>query len=267
EGRFKYSLLKKPGRYKKYLIILAIFVVIIIALAVFWLWPAWYGNINLQSQLYANKAGGLDYEDFFFLNFWSTNFLFNKTALVGAFTGSILMSIPPERNLLTIIGTKLRFGKPSYLKSMIFWWTFGFILFYFLGLILNSNNGGFAWTLYLIENGEIQLSPNLIFDAFNVIFNINNTDFVTIYIYSNLLVPIVVFIISVIIFRLILNIVRNVYLRRNDYLVMGNVFAIIGLLCGLVFVFIPTMSLDGINVIQILALIFGFFSFTALGVL
>jgi len=267
EGRFKYSLLKKPGRYKKYLIILAIFVVIIIALAVFWLWPAWYGNINLQSQLYAIKAGGLDYEDFFFLNFWSTNFLFNKTALVGAFTGSILMSIPPERNLLTIIGTKLRFGKPSYLKSMIFWWTFGFILFYFLGLILNSNNGGFAWTLYLIENGEIQLSPNLIFDAFNVIFNINNTDFVTIYIYSNLLVPIVVFIISIIIFRLILNIVRNVYLRRNDYLVMGNVFAIIGLLCGLVFVFIPTMSLDGINVIQILALIFGFFSFTALGVL
>jgi len=267
EGRFKYSLLKKPGRYKKYLIILAIFVVIIIALAVFWLWPAWYGNINLQSQLYAIKAGGLDYEDFFFLNFWSTNFLFNKTALVGAFTGSILMSIPPERNLLTIIGTKLRFGKPSYLKSMIFWWTFGFILFYFLGLILNSNNGGFAWTLYLIENGEIQLSPNLIFDAFNVIFNVNNTDFVTIYIYSNLLVPIVVFIISVIIFRLILNIVRNVYLRRNDYLVMGNVFAIIGLLCGLVFVFIPTLSLDGINVIQILALIFGFFSFTSLGVL
>ena len=267
EGRFKYSLLKKPGRYKKYLIILAIFVVIIIALAVFWLWPAWYGNINLQSQMYAIKAGGLDYEDFFFLNFWSTNFLFNKTALVGAFTGSILMSIPPERNLLTIIGTKLRFGKPSYLKSMIFWWTFGFILFYFLGLILNSNNGGFAWTLYLIENGEIQLSPNLIFDAFNVIFNINNTDFVTIYIYSNLLVPIVVFIISIIIFRLILNIVRNVYLRRNDYLVMGNVFAIIGLLCGLVFVFIPTLSLDGINVIQILALIFGFFSFTALGVL
>ncbi|MFW9950131.1 MAG: hypothetical protein ACFFKA_08400, partial [Candidatus Thorarchaeota archaeon] len=178
ETRFRYNLLKKKRVSKKYLLLILIVVAIITVLAVFWLWPAWFGSINLQSQLYAKKAGGLDYFDFFFLNFWSTNFLFNKTALIGAFIGSILMSIPPERNLLTIIGTKLRFGKPSYLKSLIFWWTLGFILFYFLGLLLNVNNGGFAWTLYLIENGEIQLSPTLIFDAFNVIFNQNNTDFV-----------------------------------------------------------------------------------------
>ncbi len=267
EPRFRYSLLKKGGFKKKYLLIVVIIVAIVIALAIFWLWPAWFGNINLQSQLYANKAGGLDYFDFYFLNFWSTNFLFNKTALIGAFIGSFLMSIPPERNLLTIIGTKLRFGKPSYLKSLIFWWTFGFIIFYFAGLLLNVNNGGFAWTLYLIENGEIQLSPNLIFDAFNVIFNANNTDFVTIYIYSNLIVPIVSFVIGVIILRLILNIVKNIYLKRNDYMVIGNVLVIIGLLCGFFFVFIPTLSLDGINVIQILALIFGFFSFTSLGIL
>jgi hypothetical protein len=267
EDRFNYSLLKKTRRYKKFLLLIAIIVVVVIVLTVFWLWPSWFGNINLQSQLYDSKAGGLDYFDFFFLNFWATNFLFNKTALIGAFIGSIIMSLPPEKNLLTIIGTKLRFGKPSYWKSLIFWWTFGFILFYFLGLLLNANSGGFAWTLYLIENGEIQLSPNLIFDAFNVIFNANNTDFVTVYIYSNLIVPIVSFVFGIIIFRLILNIVKNVYLRRNDYLVIGNVLVIIGLLCGLGFVFLPTLSLDGINVIQILGLIFGFFSFISLGVL
>ena len=267
EARFNYSLLKKTRRYKKFLLLIAIIVVVVILLAVFWLWPSWFGNINLQSQLYDSKAGGLDYFDFFFLNFWSTNFLFNKTALIGAFIGSIIMSLPPERNLLTLIGTKLRFGKPSYWKSLIVWWTFGFILFYFLGLLLNANSGGFAWTLYLIENGEIQLSPNLIFDAFNVIFNANNTDYVTVYIYSNLIVPIVSFVFGIIIFRLILNIVKNVYLRRNDYLVIGNILVIIGLLCGLGFVFLPTLSLDGINVIQILGLIFGFFSFISLGVL
>ena len=267
ETRFRYNLLKKKRVSKKYLLLILIVVAIITVLAVFWLWPAWFGSINLQSQLYAKKAGGLDYFDFFFLNFWSTNFLFNKTALIGAFIGSILMSIPPERNLLTIIGTKLRFGKPSYLKSLIFWWTLGFILFYFLGLLLNINNGGFAWTVYLIENGEIQLSPNLILDAFNVIFNQNNTDFVTVYIYSNLIVPIVNFVFGVIIFRLILNVVKNIYLRRNDYLVISNVLAIIGLLCGLGFIILPTLSLDGINVIQILGLIFGFFSFLSLGVL
>ena len=267
ESRFKYSRFKKNGRYKKLLIFPIIIAAIIVVLAIFWWWPAWFGSINLQSQLYESKAGGLDYFDFFFLNFWSTSFLFNKTALIGAFIGSILMSIPPERNLLTVIGTKLRFGKPSYLKALIFWWTFGFVLFYFLGLTLNANNGGFAWTLYLIENGEIPLSPSLIFDAFNVIFNANNTDFVTVYVYSNLVVPIAIFVIGVIIFRLALNIVKNIYLRRNDFLVAGNILAIVGLICGLAFVFIPTLSLDGINVIQILGLIFGFFSFTSLGVL
>ncbi|MHA1235485.1 MAG: UPF0182 family protein, partial [Promethearchaeota archaeon] len=101
--------------------------------------------------------------------------------------------------------------------------------------------------------------------AFNVIFNQNSVDFVTIYIYSNLLVPIISFIMGVIILRLILNVVKYVYLRRNDYLVMGNVLVIIGLVCGLAFVYIPTLSLDGVNVIQILSLIFGFFSITALG--
>jgi hypothetical protein len=232
---------------------------------VFWLWPAWFADISLNNQLYNSKAGGLNYLDFFFLNFWSTSFLFNKTALIGAFIGSVIMSLPPDRNLLTLIGTKLRFGKPTRWKALLFWWTIGFVMFYFLGLLLNLNNGGFSWTIYLIENGEIVLSPNLILDAFNVIFNQTSIDFVTIYIYSNLLIPIISFIMGVIILRLILNVAKYVYLRRNDYLVMGNVLVIIGLLCGLGFVYIPTFSLDGINVIQILSLIFGFFSVTALG--
>jgi len=265
EQRFKYSRFKGKISHRRLILIIIVVIAIISALGVFWLWPAWVGNISLNAQLYSSKAGGLDYLNFFFLNFWSTNFIFNKTALIGAFIGSVIMSLPPERNLLTLIGTKLRFGKPTRWKSLLFWWTIGFVLFYFLGLLLNVNNGGFSWTIYLIENGEIVLSPNLILDAFNVVFNQNNTDFVTIYIYTNLVVPIISFIIGVIIFRLILNVAKYVYLRRNDYLVMGNVLVIIGLLCGLGFVFIPTLSLDGINVIQILSLIFGFFSVTALG--
>ena len=66
EARFKYSLLKKVNIKKKYLLIVVIVAAIIIALAIFWLWPAWFGNINLQSQLYANKAGGLNFFDFYF---------------------------------------------------------------------------------------------------------------------------------------------------------------------------------------------------------
>ena len=268
--RFKYNVMKKSRRYKKYLFLLAIIVAIIVILAVLWWWPAWYGNISLQTQLYSNKVlnnpDGLDYFDFFFLNFWSTNFLFNKTALIGAFIGSTIMSILPERSLLTTIGKKLRFGKPSYLKSLLFWWTVGFVLFYFLGFILDANNSGFSWAIYLIENGQIELSPTIIFDAFDVIFDSTNTEFVTIFLYSNLILPIVVFVSIVILIRLVLNIVKYMYLQRNDYMVIGNAFVIVGLICGLVFCFLPTFSLDGINTIQILALIFGFFSFTSLGV-
>jgi hypothetical protein len=266
QGRFRYSLLKKTGRKKRFLILVVIIVAVLISLTVFWWWPAWFGDINLQSQLYANKAGGLDYGDFYFLNFWSTNFLFNKTALIGAFIGSIVMSIFPERNLLTIIGTKLRFGKPSRKKALIFWWTIGFVLFYFLGLTLDANNNGFSWAIYLIENGQVGLSPTIFFDAFDVIFNSSNVDFVTIFLYSNLILPIVLFVFGIVILRLVFNIVKYIYLRRNDYLVMGNALVIVGLICALSFCFMPTLSLDGINTIQILALIFGFFSFTSLGI-
>ncbi len=265
EQRFKYSRFKGKVSHRTLILIIIVIVAIVIALAVFWLWPAWFADISLNSQLYSTKAGGLNYLDFFFLNGWSTKFIFNWTALIGAFLGCAIMSLPPERNLLTLIGTKLRFGKPTRWKSLLFWWTIGFVMFYFLGLLLNLNNGGFSWTIYLIQNGEIVLSPNLILDAFNIIFDKNSIDFETIYIYSNLLIPIITFTMGVIVLRLILNIVKYVYLRRNDYLVMGNVLVIIGLVCGLVFVYLPTLSLDGVNVIQIFSLIFGFFSVTALG--
>ena len=92
---------------------------------------------------------------------------FNKTALLGAIIGCVIMSLPPNQNLLTIIGTRLRFGKPSRLKALAFWWTAGFILFYLFGMFLDIN-GQFSWALYLIEKGEYKISPLTVFpDAFD----------------------------------------------------------------------------------------------------
>ena len=53
-----------------------------------WLWPSWFGDISLNTQLYLNKAGA-DYIDIHFLNFWSTNFFFNKTCLISGIIGGI----------------------------------------------------------------------------------------------------------------------------------------------------------------------------------
>ena len=266
EARFNYNLFKGKGKYKRLFLLIIVVVAIITSMAIFWWWPSWFGSINLQAQLYSNKAGGIDFFDFFFLNLWSTNFIFNKTALIGAFIGSVIMSLPPERNLLTIIGTKLRFGKPSRLKALVFWWTIGFVMFYLLGLLLDVNNGGFSWTIYLIENGQIQITPNIILDAFAVLFDSNSTNFVAIFVYSNLILPVVTFIFGVLILRLVLNIVKNTYLRKNDYYVISNAFLIIGLLCGLGFFFVATLPLDGIGIIQIWAVILGFITMTSLGI-
>ncbi len=264
--RFNYNLFKKNGQSKKLILLIIGVVAIIASIAIFWWWPSWFGNIRLQDQLYSTKAGGIDFFDFYFLNGWSTNFIFNKTALIGAFIGSVIMSLPPERNLLTIIGTKLRFGKPSRLKALAFWWTIGFVMFYLLGLLLDVNSGGFSWTIYLIENGEIQITPNIILDAFAVLFDQNSTNFVAIFIYSSLILPVMTFIFGVLILRLVLNIVKNTYLRKNDFYVISNVFLIIGLLCGLGFFFVATLPLDGIGIIQIWAVILGFITMTSLGI-
>jgi len=264
-SRFKYNQFKKKPKIRRYLLYIIPIVIIVAVLAIFWWFPAWYGNIHLQSQLYNSKADGLNYFDFYFLNFWSTSFFFNKTALVGAITGCIIMSLPPDKILLTIVGTKLRFGKPNTLKSLAFWWTIGFVLFYLLGFLLDMNGGAFSWAIYLIENKEIQISPTIILDAFNVIFNANNKDYITIFTYTSLILPIIYFVLGVLILRMILNLIKNFYLRRNDYYMLANVFLIIGLLLGIGFFSLPTFSLNGINIIQLWSVLIGFIGLLGLG--
>jgi hypothetical protein len=265
--RYKYIPIKRKPRLKSYLILLTIIAAIITLLAIFWWWPSWFADISLREQLYSNKASTASYFEVLFLNFWSTNFFFNKTALIGAIIGVVIMNIPPDRTLLTTIGTKLGFGKPSYLKAFLFWTVFGFVLFYLIGFTLNLNGGAFAWTAYLVNNGELPISPNIILDAFNVILNINSKDLITIFIYRNLILPVVNLILGILIFRAILNIIKNVYLRRDDYYVAANVLIIIGLAFGMGLFSIPTIALDGINLIQIWSVIFGFIAFIGLGCL
>lgn len=273
EDRYRYVHIqdKKYGinirKVKKYLLILIpIIGIIITLLSIFIFWPMWHGEIDLQAQLYSSKAGGLNYYDFYFLNFWATNFFFNKTALFFAITGCIIMSLPPNRNLLTIIGTRLRFGKPSAKKALAFWWIFGFIIFYIMGLIIGSI-GDFAWTMYLIENGVIQLSLTIITDAFNVLFDPSSMSLEAIFIYNGIFLPILIFIIGVFIARGVLNIASNYYLHRNDYNILANGLIIAGLLCGIGFFILPIFSLNGIQLIQIWALIILFGAFILLGFL
>ncbi|MFW9896992.1 MAG: hypothetical protein ACFFD7_14395, partial [Candidatus Thorarchaeota archaeon] len=255
----------KP-KYKKYLkILIPSIVIVLVILTVFWFWPAWFGPLNLNNQLYQNKAGGLNFYEYYFLNFWSINFFFNKTALTGAIIGCVIMSLPPNQNLLTMIGTRLKFGKPSRLKSLVFWWTGGFVLFYLIGMMLDFD-GQFSWVLYLYEKGEITFSPFTIFtDALNVLLNPTSINIKFIFVYTRLYLPLIYYIFGIIIFRSILNIASNYYLRRNDFNVATNALVISGLIFGLIFFSLPAYALDGIQVIQMWSLILAFFILTGLG--
>jgi len=265
--RFKYRPFKRKPRLKKFVLIIIAIVVIIVLMTFLWWWPSWFADINLQTQLYDIKAGGIDFQEIYFLDFWSISFFFNWTALIGGFIGAIIMSIPPERTLLTVIGTRARFGKPSIIKSLLFWWTIGFFIFYLLGFLLALNDGQFSWTIYLIQSGEIELSPFIVFDAFDVLFDPNNTDYITIFTYTNLILPIIYFIFALLIIRAILSIVKNSYLRKNDYYVLANIFMLIGLFFGIGFFSLPQLPLDGIGVIQVWSVLLGFIGFLTLGLL
>jgi hypothetical protein len=241
-------------------------VIVLVVLTIFWFWPAWFGPIKLNSQLYWNKGDGLNYFDFYFLNFWSINFIFNKTALTGAIIGCIIMSIPPNQNLLTIIGTKLKFGKPSRLKALLFWWTAGFILFYFVGMSLDFNSQ-FSWVMYLFEKREITLSPLTVFtDAFDVLINQNNINLEFIFVYTRFYLPLIYYVFIIIIVRLILNIASNIYLKRNDYNVAANAILIVGSIFGLIFFTLPTFALNGVQLMQMWSTVIGFFTLIGLGI-
>jgi len=264
-GRYKYRPLKKGSRRKTIIIILIIAAIVITLLSIFVFWPMYWAGINLNFQLYFNKAGGLNFIEINFLNFWSNYFFWNKTALIGAFIGSIIMSIPPDRILLTTIGTRLRFGKPSRKKALLFWWTAGFFIFFLLGHFIDSS-GQFSWTVYLIEQGEIEFNFfTIIPNAFNVLLNPNSLDVTSIFLYQNLFLPVIVFLIGIFIFRAALKIVQNIYIRRNDYQLVANGFFVGALIFGIFFFYLPTYALDGIQITQSWAIISGFFALLGFG--
>ncbi|MFX1312206.1 MAG: UPF0182 family protein [Promethearchaeota archaeon] len=262
--KIKYRRFKNLSRKVKLTILIVIIISIILAIAL-WAWPSWFADINLQTQLYNNKAES-NFLNIHFLNFWSTNFFFNKTCLIGGIIGCIIMITPPDRTLLTFINKKLGRGEVSLLKASLFWGISGFILFYLFGFFLNSGNR-FALTIYLIEDGNLKLSPTILTDAFNVIFNINNNDYITVYIYSNLIFPIISFIFGVVIFRLILYLLRNIIIHRNDFYIVSSIFLIIGTFFLIGFFYAPILPLDGINLIQIWSLIIGFISFLVFSII
>ena len=142
--RFQYIRRLPPASRKRLLIIGLVIAIVIVIIGV-WSIPLWLAKINLQQQLYDAKGGNLNFWKLYTLNFWSTNFFFNKIGLIGAIIGCLIMSIPPENTLFALLGRKFGWGVISKKKVFILWWTAGFALFFIIGQAIET--GYFALSM------------------------------------------------------------------------------------------------------------------------
>lgn len=240
---------KSPMSNKRKIQIYGFLIITIIVILVMTIYaiPSWYAGISLQTQLYDTKAG-LDFIEFYLLNFWSTSFIINKVGLIGALVGCVIMTLPPEKNLIQLIGTRFRFGRPSKRKVIIIWWTLGFLLFYFMGNMIDLFSN-FSWAMYLIEEGSIDISLGLNVMQMVLTGTLEIGHAENVFVYNNVYLPIILFILGIIAFRIILNMVGVSYLKRNDFLTACNVCFLIVDFFAMYFFSIPMNSYDGLGLI------------------
>ncbi len=245
------------GKKKGLLILVAIIGVLITILSIFIWYPSWRGGISLQQQLYAGKGGGLNYWEFYVLNAWGTNFFWNKTALIGAFLGSIIMSIPP-----TVKFKKhLRFNNK---KGVIFWWTVGFGFFYLVGGLINAADT-FAWGNYMVESGYVSSGGNPMTETYRMMYDPEYENFGALFVYIYVYLPIINYVIVLFMAKVVLLLRMNK--KENKYYSASGVFIFLGLIFGLCYFNAPLFSLDGVALIQLYALLLGFYSAIILGIL
>jgi len=246
-------------RFKTLLLILLILGIALTLLTIFIWFPSWHAGIRLNQQLYANKGGGMDYWEFFILNGWSSNFFFNKTALIGAILGSLIMTLPPVAKISV---SKRRI---STKRSVIFWWTLGFLIFYLFGNFIDANNA-FSWGNYMIENEYLSYSGNAMTDTFHMLYNPNYMNFEALFIYLSVYLPIINFILIVFIVKMVF-LIKQCKENENTYYFAACILIILGLFLGLGYFNAPYFALNGIALIQLYALLLGFYGCIIFGIL
>ncbi len=258
--RFQYLRRIPPVRRKR-IIIIGLVVALFVIIISLWTIPLWVAKMNLQQQLYAAKGGGnLDFWEIYTLNFWSTNFFFNKIGLIGAIIGCVIMSLPPENTIITLLGRKFGWGHISRKKTFLLWWTAGFALFFIFGQAMEG--GFFALSMHMIERGGVSFSPLKALDVLNGSSNVSQLD---IFIYKSVTLPIINYILILIAFRIIIVIVKYTLLKE-EYMIGANVSFLIGIFFLMGLFGKPLETLNGIDFIQIWSIYIGIILCTGLGV-
>lgn len=261
-NRFTYTRLNSPN-FKKKLYIVGIIAVIIILVIIFYIYPVWHAKINLQNQLYETKSG-LDFWEIYTLNGWSTNFFFNYIGLIGGILGALIMCIPPDDSLITIIGQKLGWGRPSKVKTLLIWLPLGFVLFFIIGQAMGG--GYFDLVMKMISEGKIDGKVGSFLNALNAITNPEAVSQVDIFLYSAVTAPIIRFVLGIIIFRLISSIVYYAYLVKDEFQIAARASFMIAIFFIMSLLDRPLQAQNGIDLIQVWSIYLGIFCFFGLGI-
>ncbi len=260
--RFHYMRQISPASKKRILIIGLVVALFVIIISV-WTIPLWFAKIDLQRQLYSTKGGGangIDFWEIYTLNFWSTNFFFNKIGLIGAIIGVVIMSIPPENTIFTLLGRKFGWGAISRKKVLLLWWTAGFALFFIIGQAMET--GGFALSMYMIERGDVSFSFLKALEILNGSPDVSQLD---VFIYRSVTLPIINYILVLLALRIIILIVKYVLLK-DEYSIAANgsflvaIFFLMGLFGK------PLDTLNGVDFITIWSIYIGLIMFLGLGI-
>ncbi|QEE15786.2 UPF0182 family protein [Promethearchaeum syntrophicum] len=257
--RFQYIRRLPPGSRKR-LLIIGVVIAIVIVIIGLWSIPLWLAKINLQQQLYAVKGGNLDFWELYTLNFWSTNFFFNKIGLIGALIGCFIMSIPPENTLLALLGRKFGWGVISKKKVFLLWWTAGFALFFIIGQAMET--GYFALSMYMIEEGDTSFS---FLKAISILNGNSNVSQLDVFIYKSVTLPIINYILILIALRVIILIVKY-FLLKDEFLIAAQVSFLIEIFFLMGLFGKPLDTLNGIDFIQIWSIYLGLIIFLGVGI-
>ncbi len=258
---------KKKSNKMKFIIVGVIILGVVAVIALLIGLPSWHAGVWLREQLYRNKAGSFDYWEFYHLNFWSSRFFFNKTALIGAVIGVLLMVLPvPERGLLKLVAMKFNRPPPSKKFAVIFWSTAGFGIFYLMGQLIDVM-GNFGWGMYLAQKGTIASDLGVIPRSLAVLTDPSSLTMADIFAYQLLMLPIINYVAIILVLRFVLNAVDYIVVEEKFVSGAANVIIVIGIIFVASYLNLPTGSVNGLNVIQYWSVLLGAIGFLAGGII
>ncbi len=127
-------------------------------------------------------------------------------------------------------------------------------------------NGYFALTMYSFEQGQFVGTSANFFHAFRALIDPSQIIPLDIYLYNNVTQPIITYILAIIIFRLILNIIAVVLTTRDTFHLAAFSSFLISIFFLLGIINRPLQAQNGLDLIRLWSIIIGFVLFLVLGI-